>query len=113
MEDEKAASQEPQKPEQVSLIPALLLIAEKIMKGNEDFLREHNATQSKLWKLALIFEGAFIALVLFGGFIAVAVLACHGRPDSAEKIAFGLFGFIGGRGFLHIRGLMEGAAKNK
>ena len=67
----------------------------------------HNTIQARLWARAIVWEAVFIGSVLTGGLGLAIAMTVAGQVASAEKIAFALFGFIGGRGFLHIRGLME------
>ncbi|KAF7962472.1 hypothetical protein AWV80_21280 [Cupriavidus sp. UYMU48A] len=72
---------------------------------------DSNEKQLSLWKLAVWLEAGLIMLVVGGGFAACTALAIAAQYDRAEKIAFALFGFIGGRGFLHIRALVMDTGK--
>ena len=91
-----------------TLIPALA----KVHAERAEAIREYNQVQSRLWGRAMNFEAILIGMVILGGFGASGWLAYIGQIQSAEKIAFALFGFIGGRGFLHIRGLIESSKRN-
>lgn len=101
-----------------ALIPVIMLgvkdvvaaVAESRNAANALIL-EDNKTQMKLWNRAVCLEGILILVVLIGGFGASMAFAMSGQTASAEKVAFALFGFIGGRGFLHIRALISSASK--
>lgn len=92
-------------------LPAIVPTLDKLMNERTAAIREHNQVQGALWEKALILEAVFIGAVLVGGFAAATALALSGQTASAEKIAFALFGFLGGRGFLHIRGLISSGTK--
>ncbi|MTV36268.1 hypothetical protein [Duganella radicis] len=110
--EEKAAAESAAMVQALMTALPVLAPAYVQMKSQElDAIKENNAKQAALWEKALTLESVFIGLVLFGGFFATAMLAYVNQVASAEKVAFALFGFIGGRGFLHIRGLINSATK--
>lgn len=100
------------------LIPAVVLGVKEIIAAasasrdaRNALVVADNVEQLKLWNKAVWLEGALILAVLLGGFGACIAFALSGQTGSAEKVAFALFGFIGGRGFLNIRTLINASAK--
>lgn len=114
---EEGASPDPKNPTAdiavaLNNVAALIVpVFEKARGDATEAIREYNQAQVKLWGRAMWLESIFIGIVLVGGFSAVIALAMVSQIASAEKIAFALFGFIGGRGFLNIRGQMDAASK--
>ncbi|WP_250479132.1 MULTISPECIES: hypothetical protein [unclassified Caballeronia] len=94
-------------------IPEVLAEAlNKLLEARTLSVDKQNAELLRFWKSAVFLEAAFIGAVLLLGFGACVALAfAPGGLATAEKIAFALFGFIGGRGFMHIRALSESPGK--
>jgi hypothetical protein len=97
----------PSEPDALSpaIMAALGLVIE-FKKSTILATEKHNAIEGQLWNRAIWMEFGLILAVLLGGFGAATAFALTGQTASAEKVAFALFGFIGGRGFLQIRSLM-------
>jgi hypothetical protein len=95
----------------MSSLPVLAPMYFEMRTKELDAAKTKGEQEATLWGKALKYEVFFISSVLISGFGATAALAFTGQVASAEKIAFALFGFIGGRGFLHIRGLISSTSK--
>ncbi|MCU6434649.1 hypothetical protein LPB67_12795 [Undibacterium sp. Jales W-56] len=98
-------------PQMIETAGQIIAAFQKNQAESIEAIREHNNVQAKLWGRALWAEAIFVATVIFSGLGFAAYLACINQIGTAEKIAFAVFGFIGGRGFLHIRGLMDSRSK--